>query len=159
MYTIREDSANKLLVVQIWGRVTTDEALRAISQAFTLAEASHIQAISCDISGLTKGPARLLVLAASVTLRYQPGMRIALTGTTRQLGIATRLAKFSGLREGMQAFDLRLDADNWLRPALVQAGTKLSSTARRHAETLLGVGGNGVQDNQHVLAQGAKPAA
>ncbi len=142
MYTIREDGVKKLLILEVSGGMRTEEALRAISQSFTLAEASGIRAIRCDILNLTKGPAGLLMLAASVALRHQTGMRVAIMGTERQLKIATRLTTFSGLRDGMKAFDSNLEADTWLRPALASSVAKISSTARRHAEAMLGMTAN-----------------
>ena len=139
MYTIREDGEKKLLIIEVSGGMRTEEALRAISQSFTLAEASGIRAIRCDIRDLTKGPAGLLMLAASVALRHQPGMRVAVVGTERQLRIASRLATFSGLRDGMKAFDADHDAEGWLRPALAPVVGLIPSTTRRHAEALLGI--------------------
>ena len=77
MYTIREDSVKKLLTVEVSGKVRNEEALRAISQAFALADASEIRAIRCEITDLRKGPAGLMTLAATLTLHHRPGMRLA----------------------------------------------------------------------------------
>jgi len=46
MYSIRVEPETNQLLVTLTGRVSTAEALRAASQAFTLAEAGRIAAIA-----------------------------------------------------------------------------------------------------------------
>jgi len=55
MYSIRVEPETNQLLVTLTGRVSTAEALRAASQAFTLAEAGRIAAIACDTTALRRG--------------------------------------------------------------------------------------------------------
>ncbi|MGE5594497.1 MAG: hypothetical protein ACM3S1_00520, partial [Hyphomicrobiales bacterium] len=105
MYAIRVDDQRKLLRLELSGRVTTDEALRAVSQAYALAEAGAILGVLCDLTPLDRGPAGLLLVAAAVAAGYREGMRLAFVGGEHQARAAERVVRFSGLREGAGCFD------------------------------------------------------
>ncbi len=137
MYIMRVDPARRLLSVEMRGRLTTEEALRAVSQGFTLAEASRIRGIYCDVERLNRGPGGMLVVSAALASRFVSGMRMAFVGTSPQMDVARRLIRFSGVRGGLATFDTEAEAEEWLAPALAQPGRRLTGTALRHAETLL----------------------
>ncbi|MBI2767481.1 MAG: hypothetical protein HYX53_16420 [Chloroflexi bacterium] len=136
MYSIRVDSVRNLLVVELTGRVTTAEALRAVSQGFTLAEAGSIWAISCDLTAVRRGPGGMLVVAAAVASRLREGMQVALIGG-RQRAFAERLMRFSGAPDALHAFDDAAAAQAWLTP-LLRKPPRISETERRHASTIVG---------------------
>lgn len=135
MYAIRVDENRKLLRVELSGWLTTDEALRAVSQSVTLAEASDIAAIMCDMTQLERGPAGVLLVGAAITTGLGPGMRLALVGRRPHLRAAARVLRFAGLRQGAATFEGIPDAERWLAPVLRQP-SRLSQTELRHAEAL-----------------------
>ena len=137
MYSLREDGARKLLLIELSERLTTEESLRAMSQAFMLTEASKLRGVHCDVTRITRGPGGLLMVAAALASRYRPALRVAFLGNAAQLPFITRLIRFSGVRENLRAFESSAEADMWLEAVLVQPQKRLSSTARRHAETML----------------------
>jgi len=137
MYSLREDGARKLLLIELSERLTTEEALRAMSQAFMLTEASKLRGVRCDVTRITRGPGGLLMVAASLAARYRPALRIAFLGDPGQRPFITRLIRFSGVRENLRSFESSAEADTWLAAVLAQPQKRLSSTARRHAETML----------------------
>ena len=141
MYTIRVDSAQQLLRIVMSGRLTTGEALRALSQAMTLADASGIPAVSCDLSEVERGPGGLLMLAAVFSSRYQHPMRVAFVGNPGQARMVQRFMNFTGRAHAMGFFSAAENPEAWLRetPASKKLpALRLSATARRHARTLLG---------------------
>ena len=135
MYTIRVDAPRKLLFVELSGRLTTDEGLRAISQATALMEASDLVGVHCDTSELMRGPGGLLLVAAAVAAAHRPGMFIAFVGRPRHLRTIERLLRFSGLTEGVDTFEVAADAQRWLELA-IRPARKLSRTELLHAEAL-----------------------
>lgn len=137
MYSLREDGARRLLVIELSGRLTTEESLRAMGQAFMLSEASKLQGVRCDVTRVTRGPGGLLLVAAALASRYRLALRIAFLGDARQLPFISRLIRFSGVGENLRAFDSASEADGWLPAVLARPQKRLSSTARRHAETML----------------------
>lgn len=138
MYTMRVDPARQLLTVEMRGRLSTEEALRAVSQGFTLAEASRINGILCDVNGLVRGPGGLLIVAAALAARFHPTTRMAVVGNSAQLNVTRRLIRFSGVRNGLRTFDSTAEAEGWLAPVLARPQRRLSGTALRHAASLLG---------------------
>jgi hypothetical protein len=138
MYAIRVDAGQGLLRVEVSGRLVTAEALRAMSQAFTLAEASGLKSAFCDVRELDRGPAGTMVIAASLSVLFQPGTRIAFIARSEQLSFLARLVRFSGIRRGIRSFTSESEALVWLIPA-VRAAREPSSTAGRHAKHVLGV--------------------
>lgn len=157
MYTMRVDATTNLLSVECRERLTTEEALRAVSQAFALAEAGNIRGLLWDLSQLRRGPGGLLVVAAAVACRYQTGMRIALVGSGIQLELARRFIRFSGLRTGLRSFDSEGQAHRWLSPVLARPETRLSHTELRHAREMVATGTR--QSRSTQVRQQAPPAA
>jgi hypothetical protein len=104
MYSIRVDAESNQLLVALSGRVTTAEALRAVSQAFTLAEAGHILAIRCDTAGLQRGPAP----CSSSSLSPPATDLLAVVGDGRRP--AERIARSRILAEGILA---AIQAEAW----------------------------------------------
>ncbi len=141
MYTIRADSAQHLLRIEMSGRVTTGEALRALSQSMALADASGIPAVSCDLSEVERGPGGLLMLAAVFSSRYHHPMRVAFVGNPGQARMVQRFMNFTGRAHAMGFFTAAENPERWLAEAPVQRrpAPRLSATARRHARTLLGL--------------------
>jgi hypothetical protein len=134
MYAIRVDDQRKLLHIELSGRITTAEALRAISQASVLAEASDILAVLCDVTRVEHGPGALLLVATSLNAAHRPGLRIALVANDDQLRVATRIVRFSGLRDSLVAFTSVEEAEAWLEPLPAAAPLR----ARSETEALLG---------------------
>lgn len=141
MYTIRVDSAQQLLRIEMSGRVTTGEALRALSQGMALTDTSRITAVCCDVSEVTRGPGGLLMLAAVFSSRYRYPMRVAFVGSPVQARFVQRFMNFTGRAYSMGFFTPTENADAWLRETPQQPGAVLpSSTVERHARILLGAG-------------------
>jgi|GEM_PF-3297127 len=135
MYAIRVDTHSRLLRVELSGRIRTEETLRAISQSAVLAEASGLVAIFCDITRVERGPGSFQLVAAGLSGSHRPGMRIALYCTPAQQPIATRIARFSGLRQAITVFDDADSAFSWLAAV---AGARLERSLRAEAERLFG---------------------
>ncbi|MFN8506389.1 MAG: hypothetical protein U0547_02330 [Dehalococcoidia bacterium] len=136
MYSIRVEPETNQLLVTLTGRVTTAEALRAASQAFTLAEAGRIAAIVCDTTALRRGPGGLLLVATALAAGHREGMRLALIGEGTRRRLAERLARYSRIpAEGIAAFESEAEARDWLAPVLRRA-PRLSGTELRHVEAL-----------------------
>lgn len=139
MYTIRVDSAQQILRIEMSGRVTTGEALRALSQAMALVDASRLASVSCDVSEVTRGPGGLLMLAAVFSSRYRYPTRVAFVGAAAQVRFVQRFINFTGHAYAMGFFTPVENADGWLVEAPKQPGAvRLASTVERHARILLG---------------------
>lgn len=117
MYTIRIDQSRSLLLIELSERVDTAEAERVLEQALALAEASRIDSALCDVTRLVRGPAGLLALAASFSLRFVTGMRVAFVGGPYQAGVTRRFRRFTGHPEAVRYFDSETAAEAWLNPA------------------------------------------
>lgn len=139
MYTIRTDKARGVLVIELSERLQTEEAERAIEQAFALAQASDIDSVLCDIRALERGPAGLLGLAAVFSLRFIAGLRVAFVGVRGQAGMARRFARFSGHPEAVRYFNSDAAAETWLQPAAAAAQT---SQHPRAGDIIRGRGAN-----------------
>ena len=83
MYAIRVDAAAEMLRAEASGRVGTDQALRAISQAFALADAGVLARILCDVREVERGP-HLGTISAALSTRCRRGLRIALLVRSEQ---------------------------------------------------------------------------
>jgi hypothetical protein len=132
MYTLRVDSERQALLIAMSGRLTTSETLRAVSQAFTLAEAVNINAVSCDLTAVEKGPGGTLVVAATMALRFAAPMRIAFIGTPAHSQAVRRLIRFSGVRGGLRFFGTTMGAEAWLTPVMSPSQQRLSLTEQMH---------------------------
>lgn len=137
MYAIRVDTAHGLLQIELSGRLVTSEALRAMSQAFAIAEAGSLTTAICDIRNLHRGPAGSMVVAAALAVRFQPRFRLAFVAHESQIRFLGRVLRFSGIRQGIRVFERSDVAETWLLPA-VHAARRSRSTERRHAEQILG---------------------
>jgi hypothetical protein len=151
MYAIRVDASRHILNIDLSDRLTTAEALRAVSQAFALADASALPAAICDIRNLRRGPGGLLVVAAAISFRLQPGMRIALVGTAGQEPLVERVIRYTGLTTALQFVESPMEAEAFVEPLLRRGSALLGSTELRHAEELL------VAHQPKSSAQAARP--
>jgi hypothetical protein len=133
MYMIRTTHGN-LVEIELSGRMTTAEALRAVSQACALAETDGSSRAICDVRGVERGPGNLLLVAAMLAAHYRRGMRVALVARPQQLGLAQRFARYTGARERVGAFATPEAAANWL--ASSEAAPRISSTELRHLADL-----------------------
>jgi len=158
MYAIRVDNSVAILRVELSGRVTTAEALRAASQAYTLAEAGNIAAVECDLAAVRRGPGGLLVIATALAAGFRTGMRIAFVGTPGQCRIAGRIARFSGMKDGIRTFETQEGAAAWLSPAL-PAAAQSAGTARRHLDARTQVQPAAERKAASRASRSANPAA
>lgn len=129
MYVIRVRDEDGLLGVSFSGHVAPEEALRAVNQAFALAEAGGIDRCICDLRELKYGPGSLVVLGAALAAHIGPEHRIALVCDRRQLSLSRRLARAGGFDERLGTFSREADATDWLQTAFQH---RLGSTALRH---------------------------
>jgi hypothetical protein len=133
MYVIRV--SGDALSVTFSEHVHTDEALRAISQSFALADAGAIRHATVDLTGIEKGPANSLVIAVALASRMQPGLKVAFVCGALQRPYIRRIARFSGIREGLGLFESQANAQHWFA-GNPPAERRLSSTERRHLQEL-----------------------
>ena len=132
MYTIRVDSERQALLVHVSGRLTTSEAQRAVTQAFSLAQAVNLQAVCCDVTDLEQGPGNWISIAGLIRLQFQPPMRIAFVGTAYHARGLQRLVRFSGVRRGIRIFATTMAAEAWLTPVMSPSQQRLSLTEQLH---------------------------
>lgn len=137
MYAIRVDATRHILKIDLSGRVTTPEALRAVSHAFALAEASALTAVVCDIRKVRRGPGGLLPVAATISFRLSPGMRIALLGLPEQEPFVERIISYAGSAPGLQFLESETEAATFVEPILRKKSGSIGSTELRHAEEIL----------------------
>lgn len=138
MYAIRVDATRHILTIDLSGRVTTPEALRAVTHAFALAEASALTAVVCDIRKVRRGPGGLLPVAATIALRLSPGMRVALLGLPEQEPFVERIIRYTGSATGLRFLESETEAASYLEPVPRKKSVSMGSTELRHAEELLG---------------------
>jgi hypothetical protein len=129
MYAIRVRPGGEVLEAAFEGRVLTEEALRAVSQGFVLAEAGNISRALVDVTALGGGPEGLMLLAATFGLRVAPGQRVAVLCRPEQLRGARQFARFTGANATLGVFTRPEDAEEWLAGGHSQ---RLSHTTRRH---------------------------
>lgn len=133
MYVIRAD-ATHVLHAGFSGRPTTEEALRALSQAFALAEAGGIMLATCDIREVERAPGNLVVLAAAFAACHVRGMQVAFVSRPEHHTIVRRFTRYTGVRVGLGVFEHPGQAMQWLTGAAVPA--LRSSTESRHYSEL-----------------------
>lgn len=114
MYTIVVDRGHARIAIEAGGRLTTAEALRAVSQAFALARADDLTRFLCDLRCVERGPGGLAEIAAAIAVHYRPGMRIAFIAAERQAPLVNRLRRFSGSPDGILVTASRQAATRWL---------------------------------------------
>lgn len=136
MYALRVRADGDVLEAVFTGSVTTEEVLRAVSQAFVLAEASNVTRAMCDLREVADGLPHhsLSVIAASFTSRLQTGQRIAMLCTPEQLRVARRFAKFARIGEELGVFTRESDAQEWAGGA---ATARVSETMLRHMRAIM----------------------
>lgn len=122
MYTIRADQHQHMVTIDLADRITTREALRALTQAFALLEAGELKAARVDVRRVVRGPGGILLLATALATRRAPGQRIALVTGPFQARLAMRFARFSGLGPAISVFESTLEADAWLGDDEEQVG-------------------------------------
>ena len=132
VYILRDDADTQTLRIQLSGDVTTAEAARAASQAFSLAEAGSRSRVVCDLTGVNRGPDELEAVAALFPNRRLP-FRIAFVGRANQLLVAVRLAEMGRFELSSGAFSNVADADAWLDHSPSEKPAVVSETVRRHA--------------------------
>lgn len=132
MYAIRVDPRN-LLLVTLNGAMSTEEALRAVSQAAALAAAGGIGLILCDLRGLERRPGGLGLIAASVVNAGPAGWRMALVARPDQVAVAARFGRMSARRGEAAVFAGSDSAIRWL--AEVER-RRISETEARHYREL-----------------------
>lgn len=129
MYVIRVRPGGEMLEAVFEGPMPIEEALRAVSQGFALAEAGKIGRALVELSGPDGGPESVLPLAAAFRMRLGPDQRVALLCAAEQLPGARRFARLTGVRDGLGIFTRAEDAEEWLAGRTEQ---RLSHTALRH---------------------------
>lgn len=136
MYAIRVRADGNVLEAAFSGSVTTEEVLRAVSQAFVLAEAGGISRAICDLREVVDGVGNgsLSIIAASFTARFHAGQRISMLCTHEQLPTARRFARFARLGEGFGVFTRESDAITWLESV---PSHRISETMLRHMKTIV----------------------
>lgn len=144
MYGIRVVDGVRVEVV-FWGWLSTEEALRAVSQAFALAEAGSLDHAICDLRGVDRGPESLPVVRAAVAWRMAPRARVALVVAPRQRRLARWFARQAAERGAIGDFLSMADAGAWLAPN--HPKRRLSSTELRHLRELAGRGAPAVGDD------------
>ncbi len=137
MYVIRVRAEDGLLGVSFSGRVSPEEALRAVSQAFALAEAGGIARCICDLRDAEHQPGILAVLGAMLAARILPGQRVAVICAPDQLSYCRRLARLGGFDERLGTFTRDEDATEWLQCA---SQWRLAGPALRHFQPLVRAG-------------------
>ena len=129
MYAIRARAVDGVLEARFSGNVAPEEALRAISQAFALADAGAIRRGICDLREMRPGAGDVVFLGAAFAARSTAGQRIAVICSPRQLSLCSRLARLAGYGEQLGIFTREADAEAWLHTAQHE---RLAQTALRH---------------------------
>ncbi|HQW50843.1 MAG TPA: hypothetical protein PL082_02195 [Tepidiformaceae bacterium] len=132
MYAIRVAPRN-LLLVTLNGTMSTEEALRAVSQTAALAGAGSIGLVLCDLRGLERRPGGLGLIAASVLKASPAGWRMALVARPDQAAVAARFGRMSARRGEAAVFAGSDSAIRWL--AEVER-RRISETEARHYREL-----------------------
>lgn len=131
MYAIRVEPQHNRLHVALTGRVTTEEALRALSQSALLLDTDGLTEVLCDITGIDRGPGRLLAVASALALRMPTSAKVALTARPEQERITRRILRFSGAGSRARCFlDPEL-ATAWLEERRVLSAV---TPGARHVE-------------------------
>lgn len=125
MYVIRATPESTVIEARLSGVVDTSEALRAVSQAFALADAGGLARILVDIVELTANfdP---VVVATSLAIRLESAVRIALICTEEHLPGAREFAKLARGGGNFGVFTRSEDAEAWL---VSTPGHRLSGAA------------------------------
>ncbi|GMV85964.1 MAG: hypothetical protein AMXMBFR80_18190 [Dehalococcoidia bacterium] len=133
MYVIRVVDGARV-EAEFSGHVRAEEALRAISQAFALAEAGNLERAICDLRGVERGPEGLAVAAAAAACRMGPNTRVALVIVPARQRLARWFARRAGGPGAIAAFHSMPGAAEWLE--MNRPRPRLSSTELRHLRDL-----------------------
>lgn len=137
MYAIRVGAEGEVLEAVFSGSVPPGEVLRAVSQAFVLAEAVGIRRAICDTRDIETGLTRtnLSLLAAGFSGRVSVGQRVAVLCTPEQLRFTRRFARLARIGEEFGVFTRPTDAEEWLARVPQRHP---SETMLRHMKALVG---------------------
>jgi hypothetical protein len=137
VYIIRADADRPLLNVELSGFVSTEEALRAISQAGTLAEAGHARVIRCDIHTVQEGPDCRPLVAAALAANSRPSFAVAFVGQPEKLRSLRPLLRRLATVGRVQCFESNAAAEAFIGE-VCGLRTSLPATAQRHVDDLFG---------------------
>jgi hypothetical protein len=135
VYIIRVDAERPLLNVELSGAVSTEEALRAVAQASTLAEAGHARVIRCDLHPVHEGPDCTPLVAAALAANYHPSFSVVFVGQEEKLrALRPFLRRLSAIGR-VHCFDSNAAAEAFISE---ECGLRkhLPSTAQRHVDDL-----------------------
>jgi len=135
VYIIRVDAERPLLNVELSGAVSTEEALRAISQASTLAEAGHARVVRCDLHTVREGPDCVPLVAAALAANCRPSFSVAFVGQDEQLRALRPFLRRLSAAGRVHCFASNAAADDFINQ---ECGLRkhLPSTAQRHVDDL-----------------------
>lgn len=135
MYTIRSLGSPAIIHIEVIDTVTTSEALRAISQAHLLIQATPGAPVVADLRELAVGPADQALVAAALAGACEPGHRIAVVASLPQQRRLERLLATAGVRHLVCLFENPATAMQWAE-ALITPLPSLSETELRHLREL-----------------------
>ncbi|GAB4323270.1 MAG: hypothetical protein Kow0010_04560 [Dehalococcoidia bacterium] len=141
MYTIVSERRRARITIELSGRVSTAEALRATSQAAAMARADDLDRFLCDLRAVERGPGGLVEVAAAIAVHLRPGMRVAFVACDRQRPVVRRLVRFCGSPMAMYVAETRQAATRWLqsrrsrRPVRPPTKPEPATTASARAES------------------------
>ncbi|MEO8539152.1 MAG: hypothetical protein ABI577_05380 [bacterium] len=131
MYGIRARAVDDVLEVRFVGQVAPEEALRAVSQAFALADAGNLTRAVCDFREMSRSSGNVIVIGAAFASNFESRHRVAILCDRRQLSLCRRLSRLAGFDERLGVFTREADAEDWL---MASPRTQLSRTTLRHFE-------------------------
>ncbi len=134
MYIIRVVDGARI-EAEFSGHVRAEEALRAASQAFALAEAANLDRAICNLRGVERGPEGLAEVGAAIAWRMGPTARVALVIAPGQHRLAQWFARRAGGPGAISAFHSITEAAAWL--GMERPQPRLSSTELRHLRDLV----------------------
>lgn len=134
MYAMRADPERRELRIDFTGRLTHEEALRAVTQGFALVDAGALTTALCDLRDVERGPGGLLPIAAALAVRFRPGLKVAFIAEEEQLPYVRRLQRFSGIGRELGVFEAEEAARAWLTAEAPRRAR--ATTEQRHVEHL-----------------------
>ena len=132
MYMMRIDPSRSVLLIVCSGRLSTDEALRAVSHAYALAEAGGIDAVSCDLTAVRRGPASAFRVAAAITSLHHGRVRAAMVIGNRGTAKLQRLIDLTGLKVAVRVFEDQEAAGAWLTGTNEPSVPRIGVTEAQH---------------------------
>ncbi len=132
MYMMRVDQASATLLIECSGRLSTDEAIRAVTHAYALAAAGDIHAIACDLSAVRHGPPASTPIAAVIASLHRTDLRTAVVVGRRGSGQVQQLLDLAGMDTGVKIFEDVGSARAWLMGAETDNLSYIGGTEARH---------------------------